>query len=150
MFEGTQWTQRQNPNTGEWEIVNVHKGNKRDYYRIVMGKYSPVIEVEPDRAFDAPQALKYVNNAGEEVAAAEKVAGIICKEGPRFSLTNAENKGIAVEVNEDGSINIDGESWWISTLFQKDKNRIFGYDAYCVKEKREVVKILELGDLDLF
>ncbi|MBU0660796.1 hypothetical protein KKG22_01295 [Patescibacteria group bacterium] len=116
-----------------------------------MGKYGqPIIIAEPDLAFEAPSCLNYVDAKGEEATPSEKIAGIICKDGPRFSLSNAKKKGISVSVNDEGFIQIDNETWWISTLFCKDKNRIVGYDAYLVRMKPKQVLILELGDLDLF
>ncbi len=122
-------------------------GQKR-FYEIVSGQYGqPIIVAEPDFAFSCPEMLNYVNAKGETTVPAEKIAGIICNDGKRFSLTNAKAKNITVEAQDDGSIKINDEIWWIVTLFQKDKNRIINYDAYLSKDRPEKVKILELADL---
>lgn len=135
----------------EYEIVNLDSNRKQQYYKVVSGEYGqPIIVAEPDLAFAVPTELRYVNKYGGTVAPTEKIAGIICKDGPRFSLTNAKNKGVVIKANDDGSIQVGDEVWWISTLFSKDKNRIVGYDAFLIRERPNVVMVRELGDLDLF
>lgn len=132
----------------KYNLCNLGPDGKKQFYEVVMGQYGqPLIVAEPDRAFPCPANLQYINAKGETAVPAEKIAGIICSDGKRFSLTNAANKGIKIEVQEDDSIKIDNEVWWIATLFQKDKNRIVNYDAYLVPAKPEKVKILELADL---
>jgi hypothetical protein len=131
--------------------VNLGPNGEKRFYMISPGKYGePIITPEPDLAFEVPATLTYINAKGEVVVPQEKISGIICKDGPRFSLTNAKKKGVKVQVNDDGSIQIDTETWWLATLFSKDKNRVRNYDAYLVREKPAQVKMLELGDLDLF
>lgn len=126
-------------------------GGPRRFYMIKMGAFGqPVIVAEPDRAFEAPTNLVYVSATGEATAPSERIAGVICKEGPRLSLSNAAKQGIDVHLNEDGSVTVGNDVWWIATLFQKDKNRIIGYDAYLRRDRPETVRIIELGDLDLF
>ncbi|HRY36362.1 MAG TPA: hypothetical protein P5230_00565 [Candidatus Magasanikbacteria bacterium] len=133
---------------GKYSITNLSPDGKRQFYEVIMGQYGqPLIVAEPDRAFPCPTNLAYVNAKGETAVPDEKIAGIICSDGKRFSLTNAEKKGIKIEVNADGSIQIDNEVWWIVTLFQKDRNRIINYDAYLSPVQPEKVKILELADL---
>lgn len=146
-----QWTVEIDETTGEYKIVNLGPDGERQYYMVSPGKYGePIITPEPDLAFALPANLTYVNAKGEAVVPAEKISGIICKDSHRFSLTNAKSKGIEVKANDDGSIQIGTETWHVATLFSKDKNRVRNYDAYLVREKPVQVKVLELGDLDLF
>lgn len=120
----------------------------KKFYEIQMGQYGqPIIVAEPELAFDPPASLIYVDFAGNETKPTEKISGIICSDGKRFSLTNAEAKGIKIEPQNDGSVMIAGEIWWINVLFSKDRNRIVNYDAFLIQEKPAKVKILELFDL---
>lgn len=146
-FQFKQWTVEIDLKEESYRIHN----NGGDFYQAEMGAYGqPLIFADPKRAFDAPDSLSYVDASGNQAEPKEKIAGIVCKDGPRFSLTSAENKGIVIEHNDDGSISIDGEQWFLETLFRKDANRIIGYDGYYSKEQSQAVKIIELGDLDLF
>lgn len=150
-FKNKQWTVEINETTGDYKIVNLGPNGERQFYMVSPGRYGePIITPEPDLAFAAPTSLTYVNAKGESVVPAEKISGIICKDSHRFSLTNAKNKGVEIKVNDDGSIQIGDEVWWLTTLFSKDKNRVRNYDAYLVREKPVLVKVLELADLDLF
>lgn len=136
---------------GDYSMFNPGPGGDRQFYMVIPGQYGqPIIIAEPDLAFSAPANLTYVNVKGECVEPAEKIAGIICQDGPRLSLTRAKNTGVLVKVNDDGSIQVGDEVWWIATLFSKDKNRIIGYDAFLVRKKPSQVKMRELGDIDLF
>jgi len=127
------------------------ENGEKQFYEVVPGKYGePIIVAEPTLAFDPPANPLYVNAKWGEAKPDQKIAGIICQDGPRFSLTNAKSKGVAVKVNEDGSIQVGEGKWWLVTLFLKDKNRFRGYDAYCVREQPGNVRILELGDIDFF
>ncbi len=135
----------------KYNLCNLGPDGKKQFYEVIMGQYGqPLIVAEPDRAFPCPATLEYVNAKGEQAVPNEKIAGIICSDGKRFSLTNAANKGIRIEPKEDGSIQVDNEVWWIKTLFQKDKNRVINYDAYLVPTKPEQVKVIELADLVSF
>ena len=123
----------------------------RAFYALALGKFGqPLFIVEPDRAFDCPSGLVYVDKLDKPIVPDQKIAGIICQEALRASLTNAMKQGKPVAPNADGSIQVGDEVWWVATLFVKDKNRIFGYDAYLVREKPERVNVRELGDLNLF
>jgi hypothetical protein len=134
-----------------YELVNSAADGTRQFYMVKPGPYGqPIIVAEPDLAFDAPASLSYVNGKGEPVKPVEQIAGIVCQDGPRLSLSNAKNKGISVSTREDGSMQVGGEVWHIATLLCKDKNRIIGYDAFLVKTKPPTVRILELGDVSLF
>lgn len=153
-FKFGQWTMEVDEEVGHYEMYNLDPatGEKR-FFRVVKGAYdAPKFEPESALAFACPNNLTYVNKQGETVATpAEKISGLICQNGPRASLSNLKSKGIAVSANEDGSIQIGEEAWWLATLFSKDKNRFKNYDVFLVKAKPErPVKVLELGDLDLF
>ena len=147
-----QWTVDVNDTTGEYRICNLGPNGEKQYYEVVAGKYGePIIVAEPDLAFYTPTNLLYVKAKGEGMSAPDqKIAGIICQDGPRFSLTNAKSKGVVIKTNDDGSVQVGEEKWWLTTLFLKDKNRFRGYDAYCVRQQPENVRVLELGDIDLF
>ncbi|MFA6475387.1 MAG: hypothetical protein WCV88_04280 [Patescibacteria group bacterium] len=148
-FSFVQWLLR--VYTDRYEILNLSATGVKRFYAVIMGKYGqPILVADPDLAFDVPTCFQYVNINGDPVNPTEKIAGIICKDGPRFSLTSALDKGVVVKPNSNGSIQVGDETWYPATFFSKDKNRIIGYDAFLVKERREIVRILELGDLDLF
>jgi hypothetical protein len=143
----------------------------RFYAAVKVGDQPPVFVPEPTLAFQVSDELVYVDVDGRELAYVNvdgrmnnrpngKISGIICQGGHRFSLSAAVFKSIKWAVNQDGSVTIDGEVWWPATLVNKDQNRYqqFGpageiwqnFDAYLVRVKRDVVRVLELGDLDLF
>lgn len=146
-----QWTIKIDETTGEYKIVNLGPNGERQYYMVSSGKYGePIITPEPDLAFPVPANLVCVNAEGEAVVPTEKISGIICQNSHRFSLTNAKNKGIEIRVNDNGSLQISDDTWWIATLFSKDKSRVRNYDAYLVRQKPALIKVLELGDLNLF
>ncbi len=153
-FKFKQWTLVANEADGKYNICNLGSDGQKQFYEVVSGEYGqPTIIAEPEYAFDTPANLLYVNAKGEGVKPDQpdqKIAGVVCKDGPRFSLTNAKSKGVVIKANDDGSIQVGEEKWWLATLFLKDKNRIRNYDAYCVRQQPEKVRILELGDLDLF
>jgi hypothetical protein len=137
-------------NAGEesYTISNLGPNSERRYYQVVMGKYGePCFVAEPDLAFPCSEVLIYVNAKDETSVPDEKIAGIVCSDGQRFSLTNAKNKGILIVAQDDGSIKINDQTWWVKTLFRKDKNRIINYDAYLSKTKPEKVRIIEMADL---
>ncbi len=129
-------------------IANFGPDGVKRYFQIEKGPYGPVIRAEPDLAFDAPDNLQYVNAKGEPSVPEEKIAGIMCDEGLRASLTNAKSKGIEIKLNDDGSLSIGGEIWWIYKLLRKDKGRIIGYDAKFQRVKPVNVVIKELEDFD--
>ncbi|MDO8509681.1 MAG: hypothetical protein Q7S24_00900 [bacterium] len=146
-----QWTIEIDEDTGEYKIMNLGQSGERQFYMVTPGGYGePIITPEPDLAFTPPYMFNYVDVNGVHVSPMEKISGIICKDSHRLSLTNAKRQGINITVNSDGSLNIAGVKWWIATLFQKDKNRIKNYDAYCIRQYPTSVRVLELGDLDLF
>lgn len=146
-----QWTVEVGKKPGQYMIMNLGPNGERQYYMASPGKYGePILTPEPDLAFDPPTNLTYTNVKGETVVPTEKISGIICKDGPRLSLTNAKKQGVVIAINPNGSIQVGDEAWWLVTLFSKDKNRVRNYDAYLVSEKPAQVKVRELADLDLF
>lgn len=151
-FKYGQWAlEAANEMKETYTIVNPGSDGERRFYMVTAGKFGqPIIVAEPDLSFAAPTCFKYVNAKGEATQPTEKIAGIICRDGIRTSLSGAKMKGVAISINADGSVQVGEEVWHLATLFQKDKNRIINYDAYLVREPRKVVRILELGDLDLF
>lgn len=150
-FEFGQWRLTVDPEAGDYKIVLIGADGTEHYYRVEPGKYqNPIIRVEPSRAFSCPTNLTYVDAKGNPAQPSDPIGGIVCQNGPRFSLTNAAKQGVTIKVNSNGSIQIDDEVWWLRTLFLKDKQRFIGSDAYLVRERPDKVRILELGDLDLF
>jgi hypothetical protein len=123
-------------------------GEIRRFYSMANGIYGePLITAEPDRAFDLPSAVGFVNAKGQEIDKPPmKISGIICqskaeaeadknsqvKVDHRVSLSNVGDR--TIEHTEDGLL-INGERWYLKTLFSKDGNRIKNYDAYYVKDK---------------
>ncbi len=151
-FRFMQWMVEVNEGTGAYNIYNYGSNGERQSHEVVPGKQGePIIVAEPDLAFDPPVNLRYVNARGEEVRPNQKIASIICKDGPRLSLTDAKLKGIKIKVNDDGSVQVGEDKWWISTLFLKDKNLFRNYDAVCYREPMGDIDILDIGDIvDMF
>lgn len=134
-----------------YKLFNPSEEIAEQFYSVVPGPYgNPIIIVEPTLAFPVPEGLTYVNSKGEVVVPAEKVGGIICIERNgtakyRFSLSST--KAPKFETTSDGVI-IDGEHWYLTVLFSKDKNRIINYDVFYSRTKPEEVRVLELQDLN--
>ncbi len=86
---------------------------------------------------------------GAEVWQKNKISGIICQDGGtdvyRFSFSNP--KAPKFEVNEEGVI-INGEQWYLKVLFSKDAQRIGNFDAYYSRQKPDVVRVIEMGDIN--
>ena len=157
LYKNKQWTlsvDGKGPDSWSYVIDNFDTSGKRRFYRVVAGAYGqPLIDVEPDLAFEAPLVLDYVDKDGTSLARSVvgKIGGIICQNGLRTSLTKAMDQGVVIQVNDDGSIQVGGEIWWIATILDKDKNRFLGgKDAYLVRTRPAQVRVLELADLDLF
>lgn len=128
------------------------EGNRR-YYETQTGKHqNPIIIAEPHLSFPAPNDLDYVDIHGDPTYPVERIAGVICKRAKevvhRFNLTNLFNSS-DVKFEKDGAeLIINGVRWYLRGLFQKDKNRIFGYDGFYGEEKPGEVVIMELADVD--
>lgn len=144
-----QWTL--NVEDEKYELFNPGTNGVQQFYNVTPGAYGqPVITAEPSLAFAVPEALTYVNFKGEPVVPAEKIAGIICQEADgtavyRFSLSSP--KAPRFQIVSYGII-IDDVSWHLCTLFSKDKNRVINYDAFYRREKCDVVRLIELADLN--
>lgn len=150
-FRFKQWTLTANEADEKYNICNLGPNGEKQFYEIVNGKYGePIIVAEPEYAFDPPASLMYLDAKFEPTKPDQKIAGIVCQFGPRLSLTNAKKQGVVIKANGDGSIQVGDEQWWVATLFLKDKNRIRNYDAFCVRVKPNYIRILELGDINLF
>ena len=109
--------------------------------------------LDPELAIELPKGLTYVTPRGDEVKPTEKLAGFIITEldgsvSYRYSLTNATSKGVSYGFDpDDNSFKVDGKTYWVHTLFAKDKNRVIGYDAFCTPVKTTRVSMIELADL---
>ncbi len=145
-----------------YELSNPDEtGEIRRFYSMANGIYGePLITAEPDLAFALPPAVSFVNAKGKAIdQPSMKISGIICQSKAevgdgeeaqvvvdhRVSLSNKGTR--TIEQTEDGLI-INGERWYLKTLFSKDGNRIKNYDAYYVKTKPESVQFLELQDIN--
>lgn len=163
-FQIGQWTytvEGYDPATGTAQKlrgINPSKqpGGPRRFYMMETGQFGqPLFTADPDMAFEVPSQLVCVDVASNPVTLTEKIGGIMClgvgpKPQHRYSLTSAAEKtpvAIEVVVNDDGSIQVDGEKWWVAALIQKDRNRIFNYDAILVRDQPDQVFLVELGDL---
>jgi len=149
-----QWELRANDNS--YSISNKGENREDRFYKIVPGdKYNePLIEVEPSNALPIPSTITIKDINGNQLELDQKIGGIICEgDSPqtpkyRFSLSNPNNPEFTV--NEDGSLTVNDETFYLTTIFQKDKNRFINYDAYFGKTKPPYVIYKELEDLDLF
>lgn len=138
-----------------YKLVNLSPTGQEQFYKVEDGQFGqPLINVEPDLAMPVPANLSYKNAAGEllEPSKLEKLGGFIVADSAgvvihRYSLTNAQNKGVTYGFREDGAFLVNGEVYWLRTLFSKDKMRITGYDGYFSPVKPEFVRVLELADL---
>lgn len=148
--------------TDKYELSNPNdSGEIRRFYSMANGTYGePLITAEPDLAFALPPEVSFINAQGKEVEKPPmRISGIICQTkvkkedsdeeeivtAHRFSLSGKGDRQI--EPTEDGLL-INGERWYLKTLFSKDGNRIKNYDAYYVKEKPAKVQLFELQDIN--
>ena len=147
-----QW-QIQVGDAGAYRLVNPAADGTLQYYQAKSGKYGePILEAEPDLAVAAPSQCRYIKRSGEETTPTEKIAGLICKDENgvvvlRLSLTNAKNKSISWSLADDGTLEVDGKTFYLHALVQKDKNRVKNYDAFFSAEPDHTVEVLELEDL---
>ena len=123
----------------------------RKFYDLKMGKYgNPQIEIEPDLAFSVPADLEYINAQGEQASPQERIGSIICQNedgtvAHHFSLSSPEAPEFTPT---DEGIKIEDREWYLSTLFSKDKNTTFNYEAFYTPRKPEKVNVLRLADLN--
>ncbi len=146
-----------------FQIANPSPEGNQRYFRVVSGKFGqPTLEVEPHLALLLPSNLTYRSSAGEKLehSTLEKLGGFIVADEAgavihRYSLTNAQNKGINYGFREDGAFMVNGKAYHLRTLFSKDARRIIGYDGYFSAVNPEDVKpdhvrVLELADLTAY
>lgn len=143
-----------------YELYNPGPNGEQRFYSMIPGPYgNPLFNEEPSLGFQLPRGVKYVNSSGVAIDRPEGKIGGIMGEGIRFSLSNAKRKGIAISLHpdDDGSILVGGEKWWIVIAFNKDAQRFCSvdedgelqpsYTVIVVREKPEHINVLELGDL---
>ena len=139
--------------SGEYRLVNIGSDGTLQYYQAQSGKYGePILVAEPDLAVACPSQCRYIKRDGTETTPTEKVSGLICKDENgvvvlRVSLTNAKNKGISWSLADDGTLTVDGKTFHLYALVQKDKNRVRNYDAFFSAHPDHPVEVLELEDL---
>ncbi len=133
----------------KYTIVNPGPNGEKRFYQVTPGKYGePLITAEPDKAFAPPTNLRYVDGKGQTTTPNEKIAGIVCKDGPRFSLSSPQAPEFVI--SPEGDLIIGETRYALNALYKKDDRRITNYDAYFSKVKPAEVRVLELGDLDLY
>ena len=140
-----------------YKLTNPGPGpdTKLRFYTVENGVYGqPLVYADPELAIELPKGLTYVTPRGDEVKPTEKLAGFIITEldgsvSYRYSLTNATSKGgVSYGFDpDDNSFKVDGKTYWVHTLFSKDKNRVINYDAFCTPVKTTRVSMIELADL---
>lgn len=142
------------PSKDDYRIVNLATDGTRQYYQALCGKYGePLLEPEPDLAVAVPKNCVYQNKEGDQLFPDQRISGLICRNAIgevslRVSLTNARNKNISWSLNDEGVLTVDGESYYLYALVQKDKNRILNYDAFFgAAPVNGSVEVLELEDL---
>lgn len=145
-----QWTLDAKPD--DYSITNKDSDGSNRFYTMKKGKYgNPVYIDEESRALPIPTGVTVKNTKGEDVTLKDKIAGIICENGPRFSLSNPDAPKF--EIKDDGSLTIDDKTWHLHTIFDPDKNRITNYKSYWGETKPandNKVLYRELGDLELY
>lgn len=154
-YKNKQWTLSVDEANGEYSISNIDPDTgKKRFYEIVAGEYGqPIIIPEPELSWDIPleMAENIVNLSGEKINSLEleKISGIICFGGPRFSLSAAKAKNMKVEFigGRSGKILIDQVEWYVAYIFSKDKNRIRNYDVFTYKQPRKSIMLFELQDM---
>lgn len=152
-FQFGQWTLRFMADGG-YEFVNLDLDGKSRYYRVVPGRFNqPLIDQEPNElALPVPRTLKYQRfDKGKvtEPTSDDKIIGIVCRNGPRFSMTNAKDKGVSIRVNPDDSIQVGNKAWWILLLLCPDAQRFTPnrWVAYLVPNMPKFVFVGEMADL---
>jgi hypothetical protein len=131
------------------------------FYRVENGQYGqPLIRPEPTYGLDLPKNLAFRKKNpelgweyGDFCQPAEKLTGIICHDNTgkvvmRASLTNLQKQGKSYGFQPDGSFLLDGKTWHLEGILNKDKNCfVGGVDGYFREEKPTYVRYAELEDL---
>lgn len=162
-FKFGQWTLCVNPDRpDDYEMFNLGPNGERRYYRMIPGKYGePLIDQEPDLAFPVPGGLglaffhaKPKGSGLEQMVPTpeDKIIGVVCRNGPRFSLTNAKSKNVDIHVNPDGTIQVGDRAWWLCALFCPDAQRFTPnrWVGFLAAEKPAYIMVYELGELPLW
>lgn len=152
-FKFGQWTLRVGPEG--YEIVNLGPKGERRYYRVEPGKYGqPLMDQEPDLALPVPSGLNYRrmsvgNREPQAMTSDDKIVGVVCQNGPRFSLTNAKDKGVDIRMNPDGSIQVGDKTWWPVILLCPDGQRFTPHRwvAHLISFQPKIVYVGEMADL---
>jgi hypothetical protein len=137
---------------GTFEIVNRSADGQRQYFRIIPGPYSPVIEEEPEKAFPVPVA-SYVGKSGEPTTPDMRVKGIIVKESPggkviyRGNLTNFFGKDAGKLVDGGNAIEVGEARYFLYRLMYENKARMTGYIAFYKPEPSAKVEVIDASDL---
>jgi hypothetical protein len=147
----------------KYTIVNNPDNNKKitsRYYSVVSGGYGqPLIMAEPDLAIPLPQntAVVYATTGKPMLDLKEKIAGIIVTDAQgeailRTSLTKAADNKDKIKLSDDGVLEFNGTKYYLYGIFDKDKNRIFGFDGFFSAEdpgkNAEGKRIFEYLELD--
>lgn len=104
---------------------------------------------EPSLAFAVPENVKYVDpSTGAELQPDERIAGIVCQDGPRFSLSSPSAPKRMV--SPDGVLTIDDRTWHLHTLQRPDGRRVRNYNAFFGLRPVESVHVVELGNFPMF
>ncbi len=126
------------------------------WYDLVVGQYGePLIRQEPELGLPIPPGLHYLDPADQPTTPDPRmhIHGIVCCEpgnpSPvyRGSFSNFVKLGIPYAINADGTITVNGETWYIHALANADKGRILGYFAVAGRTPVQSVYVRELGDM---
>ena len=71
--------------------------------------------------FEVPENLVLCYAQMASLLSQKENSGDICQNGPRLSLSIAKDRHCCKKLNDDGSVQVGGEKWWLSSLLQKDK-----------------------------
>lgn len=140
--------------------INVSKG-KAAFYLVVPDVFArgahqynfgaPFLYPEPEAGVPVPTALPCYTPAGKPVDLSTLViTGVILKDregtlGTIVKRTNLTN--LRENLQADGSMVVDGQTFWLYGLFAKDVNRVAPnrVDAYFSLEKPTAVMMIELA-----
>lgn len=109
----------------------------------------PEKATEPDELLELP-SLKFEDYERMETTPEGKIAGIICEDGPKFSVSKSDKPKF--KIKDDGSAEIKikdkKETRYLNTLLSSGESG--NYKAYFGKTKTDKVRVIELEDLKLF
>lgn len=126
------------------------------FYDMVPGIYGePLVHQEPSLGLPVPTTLVCVDahNQPAQPDPRMRIHGIVCCDtgNPtpvyRGSWSNLVKMGVAYAVQSDGTVIVNGETWYIHALANADKGRILGYFIVAGRAPVARVQLRELGDL---